>query len=82
MKFTSQQNEKFTRLYEDYSCIESKKDLSERGISLSDYYAIPEVFKEIRECGRATTFISSVSAYFKRYGFKVEEVNVNFRISI
>jgi hypothetical protein len=52
--------------------IESEADLKKAKLSLSDYYAAKDIFKELTTPGSsATTFYSNVAAFYERCDFLV-----------
>lgn len=84
MKLTTKQHKILSTLYHDYISIDTEADLRKRKISLTNYYAIPEIFGEVQRYGTTKCFISSIAEYFKKHGFTVElePDNVNYNISI
>lgn len=61
-----------SKAYTTLRNIESEADLKKNKMTLADYHAAKEVFKQLTTPGNSTTtFISNVAAFFEKCNFNV-----------
>lgn len=71
------------KLYSDLQSIDRSEDLRRRGLSLTDYHMVVDLFNRIQKDGFVLTISTKVAEYFKKFGFHVEldEEGVNYEIT-
>lgn len=82
-KAGAKENRMLSKIYSVYNAIEHSNDLHKHGLSLSDYRAFPDVFKQLQNIGYAETFVKSLADFFKKNGFGVsmDDDGVNYVIT-
>lgn len=70
-KAGAKENRMLSKIYSVYNAIEHSNDLRKHGLSMSDYRAFPDVFKQLQNIGYAETFVKSIADFFKKNGFGV-----------
>lgn len=70
-----------TKAYTTLRDCEDMHDLKKLQLTLSDYEAAKDIFKELSTPGnKAETFITNVATFYKNCGFNVELTGVNYSI--
>ena len=82
-KMNDKEYKKMKKIYDDYTSIDSDKDLNRRKITLYEYKVVANIATNIQEYGKGRTFIIAVANYFKKFGFnvKLDDDGINFIIS-